>query len=95
MHVCGYGFRLAITSCSYSLYFKFILNYIYIPLPEIIKVYDGNGSFRRHIFRLICVSRQSTTEELLTVALREFRITKDIGKLNFIFTIPKCLVKQY
>jgi hypothetical protein len=47
-----------------------------------IKVYDGNGSFRRHIFRLICVSRQSTTEELLTAALREFRITKDLGKLR-------------
>ncbi|XP_023721658.1 diacylglycerol kinase theta isoform X7 [Cryptotermes secundus] len=46
---------------------------------EIIKVYDGNGSFRRRIFRLICVSRQSTTEELLTAALREFRITKDPG----------------
>ncbi|GFG39878.1 hypothetical protein Cfor_03863, partial [Coptotermes formosanus] len=46
---------------------------------EMIKVYDGNGSFRRHIFRLICVSRQSTTEELLTAALREFRITKDLG----------------
>jgi len=80
MHVCDYGFRLAVTSCPYSLYFEFILNYIFIPLAEIIKVYDGNGSFRRHIFRLICVSRQSTTEELLIAALREFRITKDIGK---------------
>jgi diacylglycerol kinase (ATP) len=46
---------------------------------EIIKVYDGNGSFRRHIFRLISVSRQSTTEELLIAALREFHITKDLG----------------
>jgi len=83
MHVCAYGFRLAATSCSCSLYCEFILNYICIPLPEIIKVYDGNGSFRRHIFRLICVSRQSTTEELLAAALREFRITKDIGKLRW------------
>ena len=82
MHVCDYGFRFAVTSCSYSLYLEFILNYIYIPLPEFIKVYDGNGSFRRHIFRLISVSRQSTTEELLTAALREFHITKDIGKLH-------------
>jgi hypothetical protein len=60
--------------------FEFILNCVCVSLSEIIKVYDGNGSFRRHIFRLICVSRQSTTEELLTAALREFRITKDLGK---------------
>lgn len=60
--------------------FTYIKLYIYISFPEIIKVYDGNGSFRRRIFRLICVSRQSTTEELLTAALREFRITKDPGE---------------
>jgi diacylglycerol kinase (ATP) len=60
-----------------------ILNYMYILFPDIIKVYDGNSSFRRRIFRLICVSRQSTTEELLTAALREFRITKDPGELLY------------
>jgi diacylglycerol kinase (ATP) len=57
--------------------------YIYFSFPEIIKVYDGNGSFRRRIFRLICASRQSTTEELLTAALREFRITKDPGEFFY------------
>jgi hypothetical protein len=64
---------------SYSLHIKFILNYFLFS--EIIKVYDGNASFRRRIFRLICVSRQATTEELLTAALREFRITKNPGEL--------------
>ncbi|XP_063244088.1 diacylglycerol kinase theta isoform X3 [Bacillus rossius redtenbacheri] len=47
---------------------------------EFIKVYDGNSSFRRRIFRVITVSRQATLEQLLTAALRAFHITKDPGK---------------
>jgi len=64
---------------AHLLCIEFTLNCVYISFSEIIKVYDGNSSFRRRIYRLICVSRQSTTEELLTAALREFRITKDPG----------------
>lgn len=44
---------------------------------EVIKVYDGNNSLRRHIFRTIVVSRQATLKQVLTQALRAFHITKD------------------
>lgn len=50
---------------------------------EVLKVYDGNNSVRRNIYRTITVSRLSTTEYILTQALRAFHITKDPGKLNF------------
>ncbi|XP_066993368.2 diacylglycerol kinase theta isoform X3 [Anabrus simplex] len=51
---------------------------------EMIKVYDGNNSYRRRIFRVITVSKQATTEQLLTAALRAFHITKD--PTNFYLT---------
>ncbi|XP_029051767.1 diacylglycerol kinase theta isoform X8 [Osmia bicornis bicornis] len=51
---------------------------------EMIKVYDGNNSLRRRIFRVITVSRQATTEQVLTSALRAFHITKDPS--NFYLT---------
>ncbi|KAL3278720.1 hypothetical protein HHI36_016251 [Cryptolaemus montrouzieri] len=44
---------------------------------EVIKVYDGNNSYRRHIFRTITVSRQAPTRQVLIQALRAFHITKD------------------
>ncbi|XP_033224636.1 diacylglycerol kinase theta isoform X3 [Belonocnema kinseyi] len=44
---------------------------------EVIKVYDGNNSLRRRIFRVITVSRQATTEQILISALRAFHIKKD------------------
>ncbi|XP_012528051.1 diacylglycerol kinase theta isoform X8 [Monomorium pharaonis] len=44
---------------------------------EMIKVYDGNSSLRRRIFRVISVPRQATIEQILTSALRAFHITKD------------------
>ncbi|XP_043497853.1 diacylglycerol kinase theta-like isoform X1 [Polistes fuscatus] len=46
---------------------------------EMIKVYDGNSSLKRRIFRVITVSRQASTEQVLTSALRVFHITKDPG----------------
>ncbi|XP_026829258.1 diacylglycerol kinase theta isoform X8 [Ooceraea biroi] len=51
---------------------------------EMIKVYDGNSSLRRRIFRVISVPRQATTEQVLTLALRAFHITKDPS--NFYLT---------
>ncbi|XP_072765864.1 diacylglycerol kinase theta isoform X7 [Anoplolepis gracilipes] len=51
---------------------------------EMIKVYDGNSSLRRRIFRVIPVPRQATTEQVLTLALRAFHITKDPS--NFYLT---------
>lgn len=44
---------------------------------ETIKVFDGNCSLRRRIFRAITVPRQSTLEQLLTTALRAFHIAKE------------------
>ncbi|GLG94751.1 Diacylglycerol kinase 1 [Gryllus bimaculatus] len=44
---------------------------------ESIKVYDGNISYRRRIFRVVTVPRQSNVEQFLTAALRAFHITRD------------------
>ncbi|XP_015176653.1 PREDICTED: diacylglycerol kinase theta isoform X7 [Polistes dominula] len=51
---------------------------------ESIKVYDGNSSLKRQIYRVITISRQASTEQILTSALRAFHITKDPG--NFYLT---------
>ncbi|XP_020283288.1 diacylglycerol kinase theta isoform X2 [Pseudomyrmex gracilis] len=51
---------------------------------EMIKVYDGNNSVRQQIFRVISVPKQATTEQMLTLALRAFHITKDPS--NFFLT---------
>ncbi|XP_008204918.2 diacylglycerol kinase theta isoform X2 [Nasonia vitripennis] len=51
---------------------------------EMIKVYDGSNSLRRRIFRVISVSRQATIEQILTLALQAFHITKDPS--NFYLT---------
>ncbi|XP_071865436.1 diacylglycerol kinase theta isoform X2 [Bombus fervidus] len=51
---------------------------------EMVKVYDGDNSLRRRIFRVISVPRQATTEQVLTSALRAFHITKD--PTNFYLT---------
>lgn len=42
-----------------------------------IKVFDGNNSFRRQLYRVISVSRTYTLEQLLTTALRAFHITRE------------------
>ncbi|KAF2901044.1 hypothetical protein ILUMI_05100 [Ignelater luminosus] len=44
---------------------------------EVIKVYDGNSSLRRRIFRTIVVPRQSPLKQVLILALRAHHITKD------------------
>ncbi|KAK4881601.1 hypothetical protein RN001_004920 [Aquatica leii] len=44
---------------------------------EVIKVYDGNNSLRRRIFRTIVVPRQCTLKHVLVLALRAHHITKD------------------
>ncbi|KAG8308489.1 hypothetical protein J6590_002579 [Homalodisca vitripennis] len=44
---------------------------------EMIKVYDGNNSLRRRIFRVVTVSRLANTDHILLTALRAFHITKD------------------
>ncbi|XP_017469905.1 PREDICTED: diacylglycerol kinase theta isoform X2 [Rhagoletis zephyria] len=44
---------------------------------EMVKVFDGNNSFRRQLYRVISVPRTYTLEQLLTTALRAFHITRD------------------
>jgi hypothetical protein len=44
---------------------------------ETIKVFDGNCSLRRRIFRAITVPRTCTLEQLLTTALRAFHIARE------------------
>lgn len=48
-----------------------------IVTVEVIKVYDGNNSLRRRIFRTIVVPKQAPLQQVLTQALRAFHITKD------------------
>lgn len=42
-----------------------------------IKVFDGNNSFRRQLYRVVSVPRTYTLEQLLTTALRAFHITRE------------------
>uniref|UniRef100_A0AAG5CR42 Diacylglycerol kinase n=1 Tax=Anopheles atroparvus TaxID=41427 RepID=A0AAG5CR42_ANOAO len=44
---------------------------------QTIKVFDGNCSYRRRIFRAISVPRTCSLEQLLTTALRAFHIARD------------------
>ncbi|XP_058169835.1 diacylglycerol kinase theta isoform X2 [Anopheles ziemanni] len=44
---------------------------------ETIKVFDGNCSYRRRIFRAISVPKTCSLEQLLTTALRAFHIARD------------------
>lgn len=45
--------------------------------PESIKVFDGNTSMKRRIFRVITVPRTSNLDQLLTFALRAFHIARN------------------
>lgn len=67
---------------------------------EMVKVYDGDNSLRRRIFRVISVPRQATTEQVLTSALRAFHITKDpstyeISSLNPVAATDFRIGKSY
>lgn len=67
---------------------------------EMVKVYDGDNSLRRRIFRVISVPRQATTEQVLTSALRAFHITKDpstyeISSLNSLAATDFHIRKSY
>ncbi|XP_047740876.1 diacylglycerol kinase theta [Hyalella azteca] len=44
---------------------------------EVVKVFDGNSSLRRRMFRTINISRTATTAEFLTMALRAFHIPRE------------------
>ncbi|CAL1279215.1 unnamed protein product [Larinioides sclopetarius] len=44
---------------------------------EVIKVYDGNASLKRRMFRTITILRNATREEMVCAALRAFHISDD------------------
>lgn len=62
---------------SFKWYFTYCDALFFLTFPETIKVFDGNCSLRRRIFRAITVPRSSTLEQLLTTALRAFHIARD------------------
>lgn len=47
---------------------------------ETIKVFDGNYSLRRRIFRPVTVSRTCSVDQLLSASLRSLHITRDPNK---------------
>ncbi|KAK0157190.1 hypothetical protein PV328_011767, partial [Microctonus aethiopoides] len=51
---------------------------------EMIKVYDGNLSLRRKIFRVISIPRQASTVQVLKAALRAYHITKSEPDLFYL-----------
>lgn len=69
-----FQYNSQLTVIEFSL---FLTQKLYHYYTEMVKVYDGNNSLRRRIFRVISVPRQATTEQFLTSALRAFHITKD------------------
>lgn len=53
-----------------------LLTLLHPPKAEVIKVFDGNSSLRRRMFRIVSVPRSACTNELLTAALRAFHIPR-------------------
>lgn len=51
-----------------------------IPPTETIKVFDGNYSLRRRIFRPVTVPRTCSVEQLLSAALRSLHISREPSK---------------
>lgn len=46
---------------------------------EVIKVYDGDLSYKRKIFRTITVSRLASAEHILNTTLEAFHISRNPG----------------
>jgi len=47
---------------------------------EVVKVFDGNSSLRRRMFRLITISRTATIKEFQAAAMRAFHVPQDTTK---------------
>ncbi|KAG7171806.1 Diacylglycerol kinase theta-like [Homarus americanus] len=47
---------------------------------EVVKVFDGNNSLRRRMFRLVTVSRAASVSEFLTAAMRAFHVPQENSK---------------
>lgn len=59
------------------LFYFYIIFFLYI---ETIKVFDGNYSLRRRIFRPVTVPRTCSVDQLLGASLRSLHITRDPNK---------------
>ncbi|XP_045120127.1 diacylglycerol kinase theta-like isoform X2 [Portunus trituberculatus] len=46
---------------------------------EVVKVFDGNSSQRRRMFRPITISKTASVSEFLTAALRAFHLPQEVG----------------
>ena len=46
-------------------------------IAETIKVFDGNTSLRRRMFRPITISRNATTQEFLAAATKAFHVPQE------------------
>lgn len=62
---------------------KVYIDYLFI---EIIKVYDGNATFRNGTPRTISVPKQASYNQILEAALRTFHINDDCAK--YCITVP-------
>lgn len=51
--------------------------FLFFPLTETIKVYDGNVSMKRKAFRNITISRNATKDQIVAACLRAFNIYDD------------------
>lgn len=60
--------------------FSKVLKTIFFSLEETIKVFDGNYSQRRRIFRPVTVPRTCSVDQLLSAALRSLHISRDPNK---------------
>lgn len=59
---------------------------------EIIRVYDGNTSLRKRIFRVISVNKNSTYQGILEASLRTFHINDDTQ--NYYMSMPISMNKH-
>lgn len=67
---------------------------LFLPLnrsTDIIKVFDGNASMRKRIFRTIAISRSATKDQLIAASLRAFHIHDDPRYYILTDVYGKCL----
>lgn len=68
--------RLLQGNCLFLFFFCVWLQLLYF-IAETIKVFDGNCSLRRRIYKAVTVARQCNLEQLLETASKAFQIRRD------------------
>lgn len=69
-------------------------------ITETIKVFDGNCSLRRRIYKAVTVPRQCNLEQLLETASKAFQIRRDYNVSpfhvpNFFLSISKIVLQDF